>query len=728
MSTSGERSVKLPAFSGKDKDYQSWWARFEAYALVYEFDEALSETREASLPATSTTTIDESTAAGRAAKAAKKRNNIAIANFTSAFLTEELLNLIYRARTADWPKGEAYRVVQGLKKKYEPNDKVSRVELRNMLARISMKSSDDPSVLFGQLKRVENKYANAGLTIDEEELIAVVLSAAPKEYQGVLVSEQRAQGTGLTIDHLSEAMTQLYRQINGGKGDLSDDEKEVALGAFGGMCYRCKQRGHKANDCPNESKRDGHKNGNGRRNGKNLKCNKCGKLGHLARNCWDDPKNAHRRPKNWRGQGEVNNVNVDQGNNNSTTEMLLCGLVDDAHEDTELVLNCFDHLCKTKSEVESYLLKGNVCDNISDTSDMDEFKPLFGKETIETALGQLEFPARQEILRDPNVWIADTGASTHSTAHKQGIIKTRDATGHDAVTVGNGHVESGGLVGNISGHVCDKHGSMLFEATISDVVHVPTNVFNLFSLTKMMEMDWELHGSKRRGLLIEKKNMAIKFDIKIPTPKGAIYAMYFNRSCELANPSVQSALPTPKMSIEKAHRLLGHLNEEETRRTAKALGWELTRGTLKPCDGCTKGKAKQRNVPKVSDHVKSTESNGRIFLDLSKVVDPNETSKSLYKKFWRIMVDEKTGMKFSDFFEAKSGMVEPTLEQFSLWRGAGMPVKIVRCDNGGENKSLQTRGNSSDWKLNLQFEFTARATPQRNHLAELGFAHMANRG
>jgi hypothetical protein len=41
---------------------------------------------------------------------------------------------------------------------------------------------------------------------------------------------------------------------------------------------------------------------------------------------------------------------------------------------------------------------------------------------------------------------------------------------------------------------------------------------------------------------------------------------------------------------------------------------------------------------------------------------------------------------------------------------------------------LQQRSQSADWKLDINFEFTARDTPQQNHLAELGFAHLANYG
>ena len=56
-------------------------------------------------------------------------------------------------------------------------------------------------------------------------------------------------------------------------------------------------------------------------------------------------------------------------------------------------------------------------------------------------------------------------------------------------------------------------------------------------------------------------------------------------------------------------------------------------------------------------------------------------------------------------------MVEPTCEQFSMWKKQGKPVKIVGCDGGGENKALIKRYNSVDWKLNVNVEWTARNTP-----------------
>ena len=46
----------------------------------------------------------------------------------------------------------------------------------------------------------------------------------------------------------------------------------------------------------------------------------------------------------------------------------------------------------------------------------------------------------------------------------------------------------------------------------------------------------------------------------------------------------------------------------------------------------------------------------------------------------------------------------------------------------GENKKLVERLRSSDWKLKLKVEFTPQNSPQYNHLAELGFATLYNKG
>jgi hypothetical protein len=132
-------------------------------------------------------------------------------------------------------------------------------------------------------------------------------------------------------------------------------------------------------------------------------------------------------------------------------------------------------------------------------------------------------------------------------------------------------------------------------------------------------------------------------------------------------------------------------------------------------------------VPKVSAHQVTTADKPRVFLDITTVKSPPDGPR-VTKPNWRIIVDERIQIKFSDFYETKNGMVEPTCQLFQRWKDAGKEVRFLRMDNAGENKSLQQRCESADWKFNITCEYTAAMTPQQNHLAEIGFTVIANRG
>jgi len=125
MDESGDKSVKLPTFSGKQEDFQIWWTCFMAYAVVYKFKEALKQGGEDDLPTGKDDTIDETMDAGKKQALAKKRNVVAMANFSMGFTMEATMGILYRVMTPNWPSGLAYKVVEELKKKYQPQDTIS---------------------------------------------------------------------------------------------------------------------------------------------------------------------------------------------------------------------------------------------------------------------------------------------------------------------------------------------------------------------------------------------------------------------------------------------------------------------------------------------------------------------------------------------------------------------------------------------------------------------------
>jgi hypothetical protein len=149
--------------------------------------------------------------------------------------------------------------------------------------------------------------------------------------------------------------------------------------------------------------------------------------------------------------------------------------------------------------------------------------------------------------------------------------------------------------------------------------------------------------------------------------------MYHQCNTEIAAPTtttpntgaatVEAIIPKPKrMAVKKAHIMLGHINEKAVRKTAIALGRELTRETLGVCEPCTEAKAKQKNLPRHPDAPPSTKDENRVYLDIATIKKTKKGPK-VYKGNWRIMVDEQTQLKCSDIFDTKNGMVEDTCEQ-----------------------------------------------------------------
>jgi hypothetical protein len=88
---------------------------------------------------------------------------------------------------------------------------------------------------------------------------------------------------------------------------------------------------------------------------------------------------------------------------------------------------------------------------------------------------------------------------------------------------------------------------------------------------------------------------------------------------------------------------------------------KLQKGGMGTCLACTIGKDKQKNVKKKSEGIKSKETGGRMFLDISTVKDKKGEPK-ITKNNWRIMVDDITNLKISHFYAKKDGMWEPTCE------------------------------------------------------------------
>ena len=244
-------------------------------------------------------------------------------------------------------------------------------------------------------------------------------------------------------------------------------------------------------------------------------------------------------------------------------------------------------------------------------------------------LAQLEKQAVFDTLFNKDIWICNTGASSHLTNKIDGATNIRDlgtpSLGHAGTAV------DALKTIDVLGLFINNDSSLGLQGTLKEVSYSPKLNFNMLSLSRLLKNGWCITSGDETGIEVEKDGNVVAFDIVIPTTHGCIFACRFVHGMELPAASTESGA---KMSIWKAHGLLGHGNEELTRLTAKELGWVITHGGLKPCLHCTKAKAKQKNVSKLSTADKATKAGEWIYLDLSKVTVPmsdNQEIKLEYK-------------------------------------------------------------------------------------------------
>ena len=90
------------------------------------------------------------------------------------------------------------------------------------------------------------------------------------------------------------------------------------------------------------------------------------------------------------------------------------------------------------------------------------------------------------------------------------------------------------------------------------------------------------------------------------------------------------------------------------------------------------------------------------------------------RQHWVMLVDEATKYKKSVFLKKKNDQVQPSIDWIKVLKARHKnQVKIIRCDNAGENKVLERESDKSE--LGIIFEYTAPGTPQQNGVVERAF-------
>ena len=150
-------------------------------------------------------------------------------------------------------------------------------------------------------------------------------------------------------------------------------------------------------------------------------------------------------------------------------------------------------------------------------------------------------------------------------------------------------------------YACNKKGKLqvrVYQVDGTEWIHVlwpmkfcPKALANLFSLTCKLLQRNRIPSDHGNDIVVNN----IILDYQIKTCNGWVTGVKF--LCKSNDERAVSATALPKKNVNNLHVELSHPFQTITHATTKDLGIQVT-GTLKPCEDCLLGKAKQQMVSK----------------------------------------------------------------------------------------------------------------------------------
>ena len=126
----------------------------------------------------------------------------------------------------------------------------------------------------------------------------------------------------------------------------------------------------------------------------------------------------------------------------------------------------------------------------------------------ETSDNKVSFVAINKSTKKSDLWIGDTGASTHMKNTIDGLFDLRKE--ETIIRIGNGEGLKSTTIGTLKAIVEQADGTKM-DVILKNVAYVPDLATNLFSITKAMENGFEV-SSKGNIMSLSKGSKVIKLD------------------------------------------------------------------------------------------------------------------------------------------------------------------------------------------------------------------------
>jgi hypothetical protein len=125
-------------------------------------------------------------------------------------------------------------------------------------------------------------------------------------------------------------------------------------------------------------------------------------------------------------------------------------------------------------------------------------------------------------LNDPDVWIRDTGATTHTTTYINYTANHQNARIEDKMWEFQDHQPK-------QGRLCEsEHEGKKEKCVIRDVTYIPESQYSLFSLTKFISNGWTMSRDKTQSIKMSMGKHKINFDQEVLHPRELYMQLFLS--------------------------------------------------------------------------------------------------------------------------------------------------------------------------------------------------------
>lgn len=304
-----------------------------------------------------------------------------------------------------------------------------------------------------------------------------------------------------------------------------------------------------------------------------------------------------------------------------------------------------------------------------------------------------------EKCKESDVWIADSGASSHMSFHKEWFVEYNEYNEKRVVQIANNEQLS------IQGT-----GTILIEAMVNgrwesrqlkNVLHVPDLKQNLFSTAEVTNKGFKVLITNKGCEVLGVENEIVAIGIK--DERNQIQMQFRRRFQEYANAAA--------VSLQQWHRRLGHINVDSIKKMCRdnlVNGVDLSNNDEFFCEDCQLGKM-TRATHKLTTG-RPAEKGEFMHADLC---GPMEEEGIEGFRYFLLIKDEATSFRYVYFLRSKDEVYDKFAAFIPLVNNTiNSHIKHFRFDNGTEFVNRKIEGLLL--KKGITWERIVPYTPEQN--------------